>query len=311
MSAPAPKLPPLPHTRSPRGSRVRTPTPPARIAARPRRTCSACLRPTRSRWSRRREGPTRVSRRSSRNCVRERARSTVCGCDPWSARCCFPGTGRLRPQKQAAWVAAKQAYFRGLPAEGGITRRRIPDRRIRLRGKGRVSRRRQSGREAGLFGALTPKADPGIGSRSRQNPISRKRKGFPPKAVRPRTAFFRVCPPEGGITRSRIPLPRNPTSVEKSALFGGQLARAGHRSLDRVEERRAHAGGLELADRRDGRAARRCLARRLRTSTGCSPSSRSCFAVPSIVWTTSWVEISRESPRRRPASIIASASSAK
>ena len=40
-------------------------------------------------------------------------------------------------------------------------------------------------------------------------------------------------------------------------------------------------------------------------------SSRSSFAVPSIVWTTSCVETSRESPSRIPASIIASASSAK
>src|SRR6266542_675792 len=48
-----------------------------------------------------------------------------------------------------------------------------------------------------------------------------------------------------------------------------------------------------------------------RSSTGCTCSSRSSFAVPSIVWTTSCVEISRESPSRIPASIIASASSAK
>src|SRR6266542_898337 len=48
-----------------------------------------------------------------------------------------------------------------------------------------------------------------------------------------------------------------------------------------------------------------------RNSTGCIFSSRSCLAVPSIVWTTSVVEISRERPRRMPASIIASARSAK
>ena len=48
-----------------------------------------------------------------------------------------------------------------------------------------------------------------------------------------------------------------------------------------------------------------------RSSTGWILSSRSCFAVPSIVWTTSCVEISRERPSRMPASIIASASSAK
>ena len=48
-----------------------------------------------------------------------------------------------------------------------------------------------------------------------------------------------------------------------------------------------------------------------RSSTGCIFWSRSCFAVPSIVWTTSWVEISRERPSRSPASIIASARSAK
>ena len=48
-----------------------------------------------------------------------------------------------------------------------------------------------------------------------------------------------------------------------------------------------------------------------RSSTGCIFSSRSCFAVPSIVWTTSCVEISRESPSRSPASIIASARRAK
>src|SRR5580765_1389265 len=41
------------------------------------------------------------------------------------------------------------------------------------------------------------------------------------------------------------------------------------------------------------------------------PSSRSRCAVPSIVWTTNWVETSRERPSRIPASIIASASSAK
>ena len=40
-------------------------------------------------------------------------------------------------------------------------------------------------------------------------------------------------------------------------------------------------------------------------------SSRNCFAVPSIVCTTSWVETSRERPSRMPASIIASARSAK
>src|SRR5215212_8388403 len=48
-----------------------------------------------------------------------------------------------------------------------------------------------------------------------------------------------------------------------------------------------------------------------RSSTGCIRSSRSSFAVPNIVWTTSSVEISRERPSRIPASIIASASSAK
>ena len=48
-----------------------------------------------------------------------------------------------------------------------------------------------------------------------------------------------------------------------------------------------------------------------RSSTGCIFSSRSCLAVPNIVCTTSCVEISRERPRRMPASIIASASSAK
>ena len=48
-----------------------------------------------------------------------------------------------------------------------------------------------------------------------------------------------------------------------------------------------------------------------RSSTGCISSSRSSFAVPNIVWTTSWVETSRESPSRIPASIIASARSAK
>ena len=48
-----------------------------------------------------------------------------------------------------------------------------------------------------------------------------------------------------------------------------------------------------------------------RSSTGCISSSRSSFAVPNIVWTTSWVETSRESPSRIPASIIASARRAK
>src|SRR4029453_15938176 len=48
-----------------------------------------------------------------------------------------------------------------------------------------------------------------------------------------------------------------------------------------------------------------------RSSTGCICSSRSSLAVPNIVWTTSSVETSRESPSRMPASIIASASSAK
>src|SRR4029077_10938526 len=47
-----------------------------------------------------------------------------------------------------------------------------------------------------------------------------------------------------------------------------------------------------------------------RSSTGCICSSRSRCAVPSIVCTTSFVEISRERPRRMPASIMASASSA-
>ena len=48
-----------------------------------------------------------------------------------------------------------------------------------------------------------------------------------------------------------------------------------------------------------------------RSSTGCIFSSRRRMPVPSIVWTTSCVETSRERPRRMPASIIASASSAK
>ena len=47
-----------------------------------------------------------------------------------------------------------------------------------------------------------------------------------------------------------------------------------------------------------------------RSSTGWTRSSRSSFAVPSIVWTTRRVETSRDSPSRIPASIIASASSA-
>src|SRR4029077_12915323 len=48
-----------------------------------------------------------------------------------------------------------------------------------------------------------------------------------------------------------------------------------------------------------------------RSSTGCMCSSRSSFAVPNIVWTTSCVVTSRERPSRMPASVIASASSAK
>ena len=48
-----------------------------------------------------------------------------------------------------------------------------------------------------------------------------------------------------------------------------------------------------------------------RSSTGCIFSSRSSFAVPSIVCTTSCVDVSRPRPSRIPASIIASASSAK
>src|SRR3954454_21070564 len=48
-----------------------------------------------------------------------------------------------------------------------------------------------------------------------------------------------------------------------------------------------------------------------RNSTGCIFSSRSSFAVPSIVCTTSCVEVSRPSPSRMPASIMASARSAK
>src|SRR4029079_9591599 len=37
-----------------------------------------------------------------------------------------------------------------------------------------------------------------------------------------------------------------------------------------------------------------------RSSTGWTRSSRRSFAVPSIVWTTSWVVTSRESPSRSP-----------
>ena len=48
-----------------------------------------------------------------------------------------------------------------------------------------------------------------------------------------------------------------------------------------------------------------------RSSTGCRPSSRRSSALPNIVWTTSCVETSRDRPSRIPASIIASASSAK
>ena len=48
-----------------------------------------------------------------------------------------------------------------------------------------------------------------------------------------------------------------------------------------------------------------------RSSTGCISSSRRSRALPNIVCTTSFVDTSRLSPSRRPASIIASASSAK
>src|SRR5437763_11696891 len=48
-----------------------------------------------------------------------------------------------------------------------------------------------------------------------------------------------------------------------------------------------------------------------RSSTGCICSSRSSFAVPSMVCTTSCVDVSRLRPSKIPASIIASASSAK
>src|SRR5215218_10760804 len=48
-----------------------------------------------------------------------------------------------------------------------------------------------------------------------------------------------------------------------------------------------------------------------RSSTGWSASSRSSRAVPSMVCTTSWVDTSRDSPSRIPASIMASASKAK
>lgn len=47
-------------------------------------------------------------------------------------------------------------------------------------------------------------------------------------------------------------VPARPGSV----LASGELAGAGHRRLDRVEERGPDACRLELADRGDGRAAR-------------------------------------------------------
>ena len=45
---------------------------------------------------------------------------------------------------------------------------------------------------------------------------------------------------------------------------------------------------------------------RSRSTVGCSPVSRSSFADPSMVCTTSSVAVSRGSPRCTPASIIAS-----
>lgn len=45
---------------------------------------------------------------------------------------------------------------------------------------------------------------------------------------------------------------------------------------------------------------------RSRSTVGCSPVSRSIVAEPSMVCTTSSVEVSRGSPRCTPASIIAS-----
>src|SRR5262249_25899872 len=66
-------------------------------------------------------------------------------------------------------------------------------------------------------------------------------------------------PPARAAATSRSAASRagsSATTISTSATLG-ELLRALHRSLDRVEERRAHAGLLELADRGDRRPARR------------------------------------------------------
>ena len=134
-------------------------------------------------------------------------------------------------------------------------------------------------------------------SRARRSAASSyARRGVEPPASARWPPRARSSERRDGLARPP-PRRRRPAARRSKGLAltraGGELARAVHRGLDRVQERRAHAGALELADRAivvppgDVTISR--------SSTGCIFSSRSCFAVPSIVWTTSRVEISRES----------------
>ena len=78
---------------------------------------------------------------------------------------------------------------------------------------------------------------------------------------------------------------------------------------NRVQERGADTGLFELAQRARGRARRRgdSLAQRDRMHVLVAQQ----LGVPSMVWITSWLEISRERPSSTPASIIDSTSSEK
>ena len=145
----------------------------------------------------------------------------------------------------------------------------------------------------------------------------------------------RICDDESGFTRSHLRCPYHAwgyaldgTLVTSAASFGRVVtdlrlaldkttkdvlvAQADNVIVTRnaVDPRvqrlvdRYRALAAPLADREVGRITGDVT--RSRSTVGCSPVSRSSFADPSMVWTTSSVDRSRGRPRWTPASIIAS-----
>ena len=200
-----------------------------------------------------------------------------------------------------------------------------------------LGRDEEAGRVAGAI--ADEGLDPVRGRAGARRARARRRRGLrggAPGRARDRsrraTRSSRTCPsrtPCSSSTRSRAASDGASRAADSSRCRRPLASERGQATcLDRLSpsRRRAPRRGPSPPGSRSGtrRARRRDSSSRIaaivvppgevtisRSSTGWSFSSRSCFAVPSIVWTTSWVEISRERPSRRPASIIASARSAK